>query len=183
MRVIAGELRGRKLLSPKGDKVRPTSDRVREALFSILGSMDKARILDLFSGTGAVAIEALSRGAKSAILVDQNLRLARRNVEELGLSSSVTFLKSDFRTALKGIDTHVDLIFADPPYRDAMDFLDPIMAFASQRLAQDGELIIEHPKRTELLVEAHGMRRGQQRVYGDTALSFYAHRTQDNRGI
>ena len=64
-----------------------------------------------------------------------------------------------------------------------MDFVDPIMAFASQRLAQDGELIIEHPKRTELLVEAHGMRRGQQRVYGDTALSFYAHRTQDNRGI
>jgi 16S rRNA (guanine966-N2)-methyltransferase len=97
LRVVAGELKGRRLASPprRSADVRPTSDRAREALFAILGDVSGARVLDLFAGTGALAIEALSRGAASAVLVDSDSRLARRNVEGLGLSDRCEFVRSD----------------------------------------------------------------------------------------
>ncbi len=96
MRVIAGELKGRPLVAPRGWKVRPTSDRVREAIFSALGeAVAGARVLDLFCGTGALAIEALSRGAASAVLVDRDTRPALGNVESLGLGERVELVRSD----------------------------------------------------------------------------------------
>jgi 16S rRNA (guanine966-N2)-methyltransferase len=183
MRVISGKLGGRKLLSPKGNAIRPTSDRVREALFNILGELQDCTILDLFAGSGAVGIEAISRGADSAVLVDMNLQLARRNVDSLCLRDSIHFQSGDFRLTLKQLDRDFDLIFADPPYKDALTFLDPILAFANKHLADQGQVVIEHPKRTELLDEAHGMERAKQRVYGDTVLSFYVHRDKKEYGI
>ena len=96
MRVIAGELKGRPLLAPRGWKVRPTSDRVREAIFSALGeAVGGARVLDLYCGTGALAIEALSRGAAEAVLVDRDTRPALGNVETLGLSGRAELVRSD----------------------------------------------------------------------------------------
>ena len=96
MRVIAGELKGRPLLAPRGWKVRPTSDRVREAIFSALGdAVAGARVLDLYCGTGALAIEALSRGAATAVLVDRDTRPALGNVESLGLGERAELVRSD----------------------------------------------------------------------------------------
>ena len=96
MRVIAGELKGQRLVAPRGHKVRPTSDRVREAIFSALGArVEGARVLDLFCGTGALAIEALSRGAAAAVLVDRDTRAALGNVERLGLGERVELVRSD----------------------------------------------------------------------------------------
>src|SRR4051795_12538424 len=95
MRVIAGELKGRRLLAPRGWRVRPTSDRVREAIFSALGErVEGARVLDLFCGTGALAIEALSRGAAAAVLVDRDVRPALGNVENLGLAERTELVRS-----------------------------------------------------------------------------------------
>jgi SAM-dependent methyltransferase len=95
MRVIAGELKGQRLVAPRGWKVRPTSDRVREAVFSALGDVTAASVLDLFCGTGALAIEALSRGDAGAVLVDRDTRPALGNVERLGLGDRVELVRSD----------------------------------------------------------------------------------------
>jgi 16S rRNA (guanine966-N2)-methyltransferase len=175
MRVIAGKFRGRKLLGPKTDAVRPTPDRVREALFNIVGDLEDARVLDLFCGTGAVAIESLSRGAKHAVLVDRNVSLAQKNSAKLGLENRVTCHKCDFRQALLKTEGLFDLIFADPPYQQAEGSLDDILGFASKHLAPDGILVFEHPKRAKLSEQAHAMERTQTRLYGDSALSFYVH--------
>jgi 16S rRNA (guanine966-N2)-methyltransferase len=115
VRVVAGELGGRRLASPRGHSVRPTADRVREALFSILGNVAGARVLDLFAGTGALAIEALSRGASSAALVDTDLRTARRNVDGLGLGERCELVRSDALRHLRRDEGEYDLVFCDPP--------------------------------------------------------------------
>ena len=123
MRVIAGELKGRPLLAPRGWKVRPTSDRVREAIFSALGeAVGGARVLDLYCGTGALAIEALSRGAAAAVLVDRDTRPALGNVESLGLSGRAELVRSDAGRwlAARAEDAaarRFDLVFVDAPYR------------------------------------------------------------------
>ena len=123
MRVIAGTHGGRELIAPKGRATRPTSDRVREALFSILGDVSDLRVLDLFAGSGALAIEALSRGAAEATLVDSAagaVAAIRRNLESLGLHAEVVrqpalrFLQGASRDARQ-----YDLVFLDPPYRHA----------------------------------------------------------------
>src|SRR5215203_247228 len=123
MRVIAGELKGRPLLAPRGWKVRPTSDRVREAIFSVLGNaVVGARVLDLYCGTGALAIEALSRGAARAVLVDRDTRPALGNVESLGLGARAELVRADARRWLaeragdEGAP-RFDLVFVDAPYR------------------------------------------------------------------
>src|SRR6476659_824633 len=103
MRCIAGELKGQRLVAPRGWKVRPTSDRVREATFSALGErVGGARVLDLYCGTGALAIEALSRGAASAVLVDHDTRPALGNVERLGLRGRVELVRADVARWLHG---------------------------------------------------------------------------------
>src|SRR6188472_193571 len=106
MRVIAGELKGQRLVAPKGWKVRPTSDRVREAVFSALGErVVGARVLDLYCGTGALAIEALSRGAASAVLVDQDTRPALGNVQRLGLAERAELVRADVPRWLGKVST------------------------------------------------------------------------------
>src|SRR5688572_15570243 len=95
MRVIAGEFKGRRLVAPRGWKVRPTSDRVREAVFSALGDVDGASVCDLYCGTGALAIEALSRGAAHATLVDRDTRAALGNIHALGLADRTDLIKAD----------------------------------------------------------------------------------------
>src|SRR5215831_19221752 len=119
MRIIAGELKGQQLVAPRGWRVRPTSDRVREATFSALGErVEGARVLDLYCGTGALAIEALSRGAASAVLVDRDTRPALGNVESLGLRQRTELVRSDAGRWLASAPAAAfDLIFVDAPYK------------------------------------------------------------------
>ncbi len=126
MRVIAGRYKGRRLRAPRGRNTRPTSDRVREALFSMLGAVDEARVLDLFAGTGALGIEALSRGASSAVFVERDaaaLDALRANLETLDLHQPRVEVRrvdalAALRTARERNETY-DLVFVDPPYGDA----------------------------------------------------------------
>ena len=121
MRVIAGEMRGRSLISPKGEAVRPTPDRAREALFSILGDVEGLSVLDLFCGTGALAIEAISRGAGEATLVDTDTAPARANVEALGLFDRVSLVEQEALGFLRIGDTRYGLclLYTSPSPRDS----------------------------------------------------------------
>lgn len=175
MRVIAGEHRGRRLVAPPGHDTRPTSDRVREALFSILGPLDGARVLDLFAGSGALGIEALSRGADSAVFVERApaaLKALRGNLETLGLDADVhprdvgVFL----RDARAAGDTY-DLAFLDPPYRDAAG-LGPALELAPL-LAPGGRAVSESGRRAPL--DLPGLEVVDERRYGDTLIRI--HRT------
>ena len=151
MRVVAGELKGRRLAAPprRSAAVRPTADRVREALFSILGEVGGASVLDLFCGTGALAIEALSRGAGRATLVDTNVSLVRRNVRELALEPSTDVVRSDALRYLRRSRRRFDLIFCDPPYRLADRLEGELDSLIPGRLAEGGRLICESEAETE----------------------------------
>jgi len=176
MRIIAGDFRGRNLISPKGKAVRPTTDRVREAIFNILGNITNCDFLDLFAGTGAVSFEALSRGASSATLVDKNLRTAQKNAELLGVNHKVSWKKLDIDRFLASATSKTyDVIFVDPPYELALDIHLQVLTFAEKTLLEDGILIFEHKKKCELSERAGTMQRSQIRLYGDTAISLYEH--------
>ena len=167
MRITGGELRGRHLYVPKTG-VRPTTGRVREAIFSLLGSVEGARVLDLFCGSGALGIEALSRGAGDATLVDTRLGAARRNVEELGLTARATVLRSDARRFLRGAEEgSCDLVLCDPPYtladRLASD-LDPLIR---RVLADGGRAMIESSPDNPLQMDIPLL---IERAYGDTLI-------------
>ena len=177
MRVVAGRFGGRRLQVPPGTDVRPTSDRVREALFSTLGPLDDARVLDLFAGSGALAIEALSRGAQSARLVEQDRRAAaviERNLEALGLTAPVAVLEvrpatAALRSALTRCDAY-DLVLLDPPYRQAPE-LGPDLAVAlTPLLAGGARVVTESDRRAPLdlpLPLTH------ERRYGDTLIRIH----------
>lgn len=168
MRVVAGSLGGRRLISPSpGASVRPTADRVREALFSILGDVSGAGVLDLFCGTGALAIEAVSRGASRAVLVDSDPGLARQNVDALGLADRCAVEGEDAIRYLERTADRFDLIFCDPPYELA-DRLGPRLdSLVPQHLAPGGRLILEsagrHPLELSLPLVA-------ERIYGEALI-------------
>ena len=147
MRVIAGELRGRRIASPpRGSAaIRPTSDRARETLFALLGELSGMRVCDLFCGTGALAIEAIARGADSAVLVDAKPALAKRNVAELGLSRRCEIVRGDAISYLERSRERFGLILCDPPYRLADRVAPALATHLPQRLARHGRLAIESP--------------------------------------
>jgi 16S rRNA (guanine966-N2)-methyltransferase len=171
LRIVAGELKGRRLATPpRGADVRPTADRVREAIFSILGDVSGARVLDLYAGTGALAIEALSRGAGSATLVDKRPDLARRNVADLGLEQRAEVVGADaVRFLDRGDDTY-DLIFCDPPYRLADRLEGQLESLIPARLAKGGRLVVESGVRRPMRL---GLPALAERKYGDTAVAIY----------
>jgi 16S rRNA (guanine966-N2)-methyltransferase len=167
MRVVAGELGGRRLLAPKGANVRPTADRVREAMFSILGDVGGALILDLYCGTGAFAIEAVSRGAASAVLVDTDPAPARSNVEALRIEDQCEIVRGDALRFLRSEERQFDLVFCDPPYRLA-DRLGPeLTRLIPDRLAEGGRVIVESDVRQPLSLE---LPLHLERCYGDTLI-------------
>jgi 16S rRNA (guanine966-N2)-methyltransferase len=177
MRVIAGEMKGRPLLAPRGWKVRPTSDRVREAIFSALADLvPGARVLDLYCGTGALAIEALSRGAAEAVLVDRDTRPALGNVESLGLGDRVELVRSDagrwLAAAAEAPEPPLfDLIFVDAPYRLADRVALELNAHMPRLLRAGGRAIVESGARSPLRVDS--LERLRQRRYGAADVSFY----------
>ena len=175
MRVIAGRLGGRTLTTPRGRNTRPTSDRVREALFSILGSVDGARVLDLFAGSGALAIEALSRGAGDATLVDSApgaVAAIRANLEALGLEADVrrqtarAFLQSARVSARQ-----YDLVFVDPPYRQAGSLGRELSRILEPVLAAGARVVAESDRRAPLSLE--GLSLADERRYGDTLIRIF----------
>jgi 16S rRNA (guanine966-N2)-methyltransferase len=177
MRVIGGEFGGRPLLAPRGWRVRPTSERVREAIFSALGDISGAGVLDLYCGTGALAIEALSRGAASAVLVDRDTRPALGNVENLGLRDRAELVRSDAiqwlgRAASDGERaSKFDLIFLDAPYRLAQRVGPELDSNLPRLLAKGGRVVIESPARAPLRLESLVSLR--DRRYGGTQVTFY----------
>jgi 16S rRNA (guanine966-N2)-methyltransferase len=170
VRVVAGELKGRRLTAPAGRDVRPTSDRAREALFSMLGDVSGLDVLDLYAGTGALAIEALSRGAASATLVDTEPGAARANVAALGLGDRADVVSADALSFLRGAGASFDLILCDPPYRLAARLgpeLDPLMR---ARLRPGGSIVVESAARDPLDL---GLEPWRERRYGEAVLRIY----------
>jgi 16S rRNA (guanine(966)-N(2))-methyltransferase RsmD len=177
MRVIAGDLKGQHLVAPRGWKVRPTSDRVREATFSALGErVVGARVLDLYCGTGALAIEALSRGAVSALLVDRDTRPALGNVERLGLSERAELVRADLGRWLAEVSDHqtrekFDLVFVDAPYRLADRVEQDLNTHLPELLTPEGRAILESGARRPLRINS--LERLRQRRYGAADVAIY----------
>jgi 16S rRNA (guanine966-N2)-methyltransferase len=172
MRVVAGELRGRRLSAPAGRATRPTSDRVREALFSMLGTVEGARVLDLFAGSGALGIEALSRGAESAVFVDRQpgaVAAIRRNLSALGLEGAAVH-RRDAVAFLDAAGETYDLIFVDPPYDCALRLAGPLSRALMPVLSSDALIVSESDKRTPLELELPLVR---ERPYGDTRIDVH----------
>jgi 16S rRNA (guanine966-N2)-methyltransferase len=177
VRVIAGELKGQRLVAPRGWKVRPTSDRVREAIFSALGDrVVGARVLDLYCGTGALAIEALSRGAASAVLVDHDTRPALGNVQRLGLDDRAELVRADVGRWLTQVSAasaagKFDLVFVDAPYRLADRVAQDLNTHLPSLLFEGGRVVIESGARRPLRIDS--LEPLRQRRYGAADVSIY----------
>jgi 16S rRNA (guanine966-N2)-methyltransferase len=183
MRVIAGELKGRRLVAPRGMHTRPTLDRVKEALFSILCDVRDARVLDCFAGTGSLGIEALSRGAAHVTFIEPDraaLTALRRNLATLQLETVVRILPQRLERVLKAAPWEkdaFDLVFFDPPYAMIRDGSMARIAEVYQRalsraLAPHARIMVEHPS-PEPAPPLPGLEFVETRPYGDTALTFY----------
>jgi 16S rRNA (guanine966-N2)-methyltransferase len=175
VRVVAGELRGRKLVAPAGDATRPTADRVREALFSILTDVSGLRVLDLYAGSGALGIEALSRGAASATFVDSSrtaVETIRSNLATLGLDAAVHRRDAlDYLADTVGSATY-DLVFADPPYDSALRVGPSLAERLPPLLTVDAIVVTESNKRAPLELPFTLLR---ERTYGDTRIAVHRH--------
>jgi len=185
MRVIAGKYRGRALRSLRGMDIRPTSDRLRETLFNVLTAGNPAALegsvwLDLFAGTGAVGIEALSRGARQVYFVETSApaaKLIEQNLKSLGIADGHRILRDDLSGAIWRLQReHVaaDVVFLDPPYRMQQAYGDTLMALADSSLVWAMSLVIaEHEKKFGLDEEFGSLRRIRKLTQGNAALSFY----------
>jgi 16S rRNA (guanine966-N2)-methyltransferase len=171
MRIIAGEHRGARIFAPKGDETRPTSDRVREAAFNLIGPVDGAAVLDLFAGSGAMGLEALSRGAATATFVEADRDACRtidRNLEKLRLTGA-TVLRRDVFQALAADRRTYDLILCDPPYDFDEDAR--LAPYVVRALAPDGLLVYETTSRREPALD--GLRTRTSRTYGSARLTLF----------
>ncbi|HYH61901.1 MAG TPA: RsmD family RNA methyltransferase [Solirubrobacterales bacterium] len=171
MRVVAGELRGRRLKTPKGTAVRPTSDRAREALFSILGDVSGFEVLDLFCGTGALGIEALSRGARHAVLVDDDTSPAQANVDALGITECVDLVRRDAFAYLGSATATFDLILCDPPYKLAARVARDLEKLVPSRLREGGLLVTESPAQTPMELN---LNLETDRSYGEASIKIWS---------
>jgi len=180
LRIIAGLAKGHRLKIPKADGVRPTQESVREAWFSILGDWVKGRIvLDLFAGSGALGIEALSRGAKWAVFVDEQigcLNAIKENLDRCGFRSQAAVIRAripeDFRKIKRVWESGFDLVFMDPPYRSGKerDALSGLIRFALLR--ENARIVCEHACGQPEAPISAGFRVEKERRYGDSVLTF-----------
>ena len=187
MRVIAGTFRSRRLYSPAGSDIRPTSDRLRETLFNILAAGNPSALegsvwLDLFAGTGAVGIEALSRGAAMVYFVDKSSAAAgviRRNLKALELASGFQILQQETQHAVVELGRRKvkpDFVFIDPPYRMREAYKATVEALDHSGMSENALIIAEHDKKFDPGDELGMLQRVRTRLQGDAGLSFYHHR-------
>jgi 16S rRNA (guanine966-N2)-methyltransferase len=172
VRVVAGEFKGRRLYAPRGVRTRPTADRVREALFSMLGEVSGARVLDLYAGSGALGIEALSRGAESAVFVErdqQALAALRRNLETVGARAEVK--RQDVLRFLARPEGTFDLVFCDPPYDVAPAVASALEEALPALAEEDARIVTESDKRNPLLLSQPLV---VERSYGDTRIAIHS---------
>ena len=184
MRVIAGKYRSRQLKALEGIKTRPTSDRLRETLFNVVAAgappLEDSVWIDLYAGTGAVAIEALSRGARMVYLVESSraaVRLIRENLQALDISEGFQLIESEAAKALRQLDAAAvaaDFVFLDPPYADEEAY-EQTLGFLSQSrsLGESSVVIAEHDKRFDPGAQVGALARYRLLKQGDAALSFY----------
>jgi 16S rRNA (guanine966-N2)-methyltransferase len=177
IRVIGGQLKGRRLETPDWQGLRPTSDRLRETLFNILmPRLDGARVLDGYAGTGAVGIEALSRGAAHVTFVDQDPRaeaLIRKNLARCGVSDRHVIIRARLAAAGGQLAGPFDIVFLDPPYGAAE--LGSGLDAGAPLVGKEGLLVIEHAKRDPAPASVAGLSLRRELIQGDSALAFYAH--------
>jgi 16S rRNA (guanine(966)-N(2))-methyltransferase RsmD len=187
MRIIAGKFRSRRLTSLQGDAIRPTSDRLRETLFNVLTPGNPAALegsvwIDLFAGTGAVGIEALSRGAAMVYFIDPSkdaVELIRHNLQSLGVDQNFQVLQQKAERAISALDrqqVRADFIFLDPPYALRDSYQTTLATLGNSLLTEKALVIVEHEKKNVIAEEYGGLRRTRKLEQGDAALSFY-HRT------
>jgi 16S rRNA (guanine966-N2)-methyltransferase len=180
MRLTGGLDRGRRLIAPRGRQTRPTGAKVREAIFNILGPPPDGRVLDLYAGTGALGIEALSREARSVVFVERDqaaLAALRRNIRELQLDERSTVIPTDVCTALRRLAAEqprspFSWVFLDPPYvKESAGVLAELSG--SELLTPCAVIVVEHDRRHRPPPSAGGLFLTDRRQYGDTELSFY----------
>ena len=179
MRVIAGQYKGRRLRTPTWDGLRPTSDKLRETLFNILAPrIAGARVLDGYAGTGALGIEAISRGAARVTFVERDRRaqaLIAENLAHCGVENGYAIIRATVARAIEELRAAppdpFDVVLFDPPYEDAPG---AVMASAGDLLASGGVLVLEHARRRASPAEAGRLVRVRQVASGDSALSFYS---------
>jgi 16S rRNA (guanine966-N2)-methyltransferase len=178
MRLTGGLDRGRRLIAPRGGQTRPTAARVREAIFNILGPPPDGNVLDLYAGTGALGLEALSRGAPAAVFVEREhapLQALRRNIKGLGFEDRATVVGADVRTGLRRVATtgaRFSWVFLDPPYiKETEGVLAELSG--SDLLNPCSVVVLEHDRRHRPAASVGGLFLTDRRQYGDTELSFY----------
>lgn len=179
MRIVSGKLGGRKLFSTGGDGTRPTSDRVREALFNILGGrVTNTSVLDLFAGTGALGIESISRGARSAVCIDNRkaaIGTIRKNLQHLDLEEEIKIIMWDIARNLNCLQAPApiyDLVFMDPPYERGLIQKAIENLHRSQSIRPGATLVVEHSSRERLPQDLDFVDLEDQRKYGKTLVSF-----------
>ena len=177
MRVITGSACGTRLQAPEGTATRPTSDRVKEALFSIIQfEIEGRRVLDLFAGSGQLGIEALSRGAKHAVFIDSRsdaTKIIRENVKRTHFEDQSTILCTDYESYLNKTKEHFDLVFLDPPYAEKM-LENALNSIGTIDFVADGGIIIcERPAEKDLSLDLNGFSRSKDYRYGKTLICLY----------
>jgi len=190
MRVISGKAKGRRLVAPKGGAIRPTADRIKESLFNILPrDFSGMKILELFAGTGNVSIEALSRGAESALLVDaseRSARIIRENLRRLELTDRAQMWVMPVRRALNAVGRQgqkFDVIFLDPPYDQKLVGRSLELITSVDPVYPTGVVVAEHSVRETLKSSYRFLSLNDQRRYGDTLLSFFRHAAAVNSAV
>lgn len=175
MRVIAGQFKSRKLKTLTGDTTRPTSDRLKEALFNQLGPyFDSGLFLDVFAGSGAMSFEALSRGMRESTLIEKDVqafKIIKENIRELELESKTHLLKGDAQVLIKTLKTQYDIIFVDPPYEYA--FTEAIIEDLQRLLNNEGKIIVETRKNKDLPNHIASLVKTKEKTYGMAKVHIY----------
>lgn len=178
MRVITGTARGRRLVTREGGAVRPTTDKVKEAMFSIIQfRIEGRRVLDLFAGSGQLGIEALSRGAREAVFVDssaESVAVVKKNLEATGLAPAARVIRTDFAAYLLKNTEPFDLAFLDPPYRTGL--LGRALPMTASLMNRGGTILCENPADEEMPEQAGDFIRVRTSRYGTITLTLYQHK-------
>lgn len=178
MRVIAGRFRGRPILAPHGMTTRPTMDRAREAIFNILGDLTGARALDLYAGSGAMGIEALSRGAEKAVFVEADrgaLDVIRKNLQKLGIERQSTLVEVPVERSGKRLSSlgPFDLVMSDPPWAISQESAVAVAKLVEPLLAPGARVLLGHPTTSPVEIADGPLALVQRRKWGGTGMSFF----------